>query len=339
MRHSYRVFRERVGRLANGLARLGVKAGDTVAVMDWDSHRYLECMFAVPMMGATLHTINVRLSPEQILYTMNHARDDVVLVNSEFVPMLENDCWASRQGCENPRWIDELPAKSRRRCCRSSASTRSCWPAASPLRLPGLRRKLGRDDVLHHRHHRPPQGRVFHPPATGAAHHGRVAIAITAAVTACWHPTTCTCRSRRCSTCTPGACRMWRPCWASSRSIPAATPRSPGGAVAQGEGHVLPLRADHPADGPPCQGGAEHDSVAGKSSSAAPRCRGAGRGGHEPGIDVYRRLRHVGNLPVLTLAQLQPQAKPWIWIDELELRIKAGTSDAAGGAAHRRCAR
>ena len=58
--------------------------GDTVAVMDWDGHRYLECFFAVPMMGAILHTINVRLSPEQILYTINHAEDDVILVHADF---------------------------------------------------------------------------------------------------------------------------------------------------------------------------------------------------------------------------------------------------------------
>jgi fatty-acyl-CoA synthase len=56
-------------------------------VMDWDSHRYLECMFAIPMIGAVLHTINIRLSADQILYTMNHADDKFVLVNSEFVPL------------------------------------------------------------------------------------------------------------------------------------------------------------------------------------------------------------------------------------------------------------
>ena len=88
-RMSYHEFGARVGRLACGLESLGVKAGDTVAVMDWDTHRYLECFFAVPMMGAVLHTINVRLSPEQILYTINHARDDVILVNAEFFPVLE----------------------------------------------------------------------------------------------------------------------------------------------------------------------------------------------------------------------------------------------------------
>lgn len=88
-RSTYRELRQRVKRLANALTKLGVKPGDTVAVMDWDSHRYLECFFAVPMIGAVLHTINVRLSPEQILYTIDHAEDDVLLVNTEFLPILE----------------------------------------------------------------------------------------------------------------------------------------------------------------------------------------------------------------------------------------------------------
>src|SRR5690606_15036833 len=87
LRYSYASFTERVARLANVLSEAGVRAGDTVAVMDWDSHRYLECMFAIPMLGAVLHTINIRLSPEQILYTMNHAEDRFVLVNSDFVPL------------------------------------------------------------------------------------------------------------------------------------------------------------------------------------------------------------------------------------------------------------
>lgn len=89
VRHNYREFHERVNRLAGALVKLGVKQGDTVAVMDWDSHRYLECFFAVPMIGAVLHTINVRLSPEQILYTIDHAEDDVLLINAEFLPILE----------------------------------------------------------------------------------------------------------------------------------------------------------------------------------------------------------------------------------------------------------
>lgn len=86
-RYSYLTLNERICRLANVLSEAGVKAGDTVAVMDWDSHRYLECMFAIPMIGAVIHTINVRLSPDQILFTMNHAEDRFVLVNSEFIPL------------------------------------------------------------------------------------------------------------------------------------------------------------------------------------------------------------------------------------------------------------
>ncbi len=89
VRYSYPTLLERVARLANVLTAAGVKAGDTVAVMDWDSHRYLECMFAIPMIGAVIHTINVRLSPEQILYTMNHADDKLVLVNHEFVGLYQ----------------------------------------------------------------------------------------------------------------------------------------------------------------------------------------------------------------------------------------------------------
>jgi fatty-acyl-CoA synthase len=93
-RYSYLTLNERICRLANVLTEAGVRAGDTVAVMDWDSHRYLECMFAIPMIGAVIHTINVRLSPDQILFTMNHAEDKFVLVNSEFLPLYK--CFESK---------------------------------------------------------------------------------------------------------------------------------------------------------------------------------------------------------------------------------------------------
>jgi fatty-acyl-CoA synthase len=88
IRHTYESFYQRVHRLARALENAGVKQGDTVAILDWDSHRYLECFFAIPMMGAVLHTVNIRLSPEQLVYTMNHAEDDVVLVFEDFLPMI-----------------------------------------------------------------------------------------------------------------------------------------------------------------------------------------------------------------------------------------------------------
>ncbi len=87
-RLTYREFGERVHRLGSALGGLGVRHGDVVAVMDWDSHRYLECFFGVPMSGAVLMTVNVRLSPEQVLYTLNHARAQVILCNTDFLPLL-----------------------------------------------------------------------------------------------------------------------------------------------------------------------------------------------------------------------------------------------------------
>ncbi len=87
-RHGYGEFRRRLGRLADSLAGLGVRPGSTVAFMDWDSHRYLEAFFAIPMLGAVLQTVNVRLSPEQILYTLDHAGAEVVFVHADFVPLL-----------------------------------------------------------------------------------------------------------------------------------------------------------------------------------------------------------------------------------------------------------
>src|SRR6516225_8980113 len=88
-RLTYRQLGERIGRLASALQKLGVKPGDTVGVLDWDSNRFLEAFFAIPMMGAVLQTVNVRLSPEQIAYTINHAEASTLLVNDEFVGLLE----------------------------------------------------------------------------------------------------------------------------------------------------------------------------------------------------------------------------------------------------------
>jgi fatty-acyl-CoA synthase len=89
-RYDYPMLRERIGRLGSALSRSGVKAGDTVAVMDWDSHRYLECYFAVPMLGAVLQTVNVRLSTEQIVYCLNHSEASLLICNLDFLPLFES---------------------------------------------------------------------------------------------------------------------------------------------------------------------------------------------------------------------------------------------------------
>ena len=88
-RYGYDAFQHRVGRLAAVLAAQGVRQGDVVAVMDWDSHRYLEAYFAIPMMGAVLQTVNVRLSHDQIAYTLNDTRPHAVIVHADFFADLE----------------------------------------------------------------------------------------------------------------------------------------------------------------------------------------------------------------------------------------------------------
>jgi acyl-CoA synthetase (AMP-forming)/AMP-acid ligase II len=89
LRHSYRELDVRIRKLAHVLTQLGIRSGDTVAVFDFDSHRYLECFFAIPMLGAVLQTVNWRLSAAQIAYTLNHAGAKLVLINAGFFPQLE----------------------------------------------------------------------------------------------------------------------------------------------------------------------------------------------------------------------------------------------------------
>jgi len=86
-RYSWSKLFDRVNGLSSGLASMGVTRGSTVAVVDVDTNRYLEAYYAIPMMGAVLHTVNVRLPPEQIAYTMAHAGDEFVLIRDEFLPM------------------------------------------------------------------------------------------------------------------------------------------------------------------------------------------------------------------------------------------------------------
>src|ERR1700722_7736303 len=87
-RYTYRELRERIGRLASGLQSKGGRRRAIVGRLGWDNHRYLESYFAIPMLGATLQTVNIRLSPEQVLFTLNHARPRLLLVNVEFLPLI-----------------------------------------------------------------------------------------------------------------------------------------------------------------------------------------------------------------------------------------------------------
>ena len=88
-RYTYADFHRRVHRLAHALTRLGIGRGDRVATFAWNTYRHLEIYFAAPCMGAVLHTLNIRLAPDQLIYIINHAEDRVIFVDASLVPLLE----------------------------------------------------------------------------------------------------------------------------------------------------------------------------------------------------------------------------------------------------------
>lgn len=88
-RFTYREWAKRTRKLSNALTQLGMEHGTKVGTFAWNHHRHLEAYFAVPCTGAILHMINIRLSPEHIIYIINHAEDEILLVDEEFFPHLE----------------------------------------------------------------------------------------------------------------------------------------------------------------------------------------------------------------------------------------------------------
>jgi fatty-acyl-CoA synthase len=89
-RYTYREYGERVRRLAAALLALGVRKGDRVGTLAWNQHRHLEAYFAIPSIGAVLHTLNLRLPPAHLAYIINHAGDRVILVDPDLLPLLES---------------------------------------------------------------------------------------------------------------------------------------------------------------------------------------------------------------------------------------------------------
>jgi fatty-acyl-CoA synthase len=91
-RYSYGDFTRRTRRLASGLVDLGLKSGDRVATLGWNHFRHLEAYFAIPLMGGILHTLNLRLFPDELAYIINHADDHAVLVDESLLPLWEKVC-------------------------------------------------------------------------------------------------------------------------------------------------------------------------------------------------------------------------------------------------------
>jgi acyl-CoA synthetase (AMP-forming)/AMP-acid ligase II len=88
-RASFAEVSERVDRLARALRGLGIEDGDRVGTFAWNNQRHLELYFAVPCIGAVLHTLNIRLFDDQLVYIVNHADDKVIFVDDSLVPLLD----------------------------------------------------------------------------------------------------------------------------------------------------------------------------------------------------------------------------------------------------------
>lgn len=88
--YTYTEFYKRCGQLANALTRLGIKDGERVATLAWNSYRHLELYFGVPCMSAVVHTLNLRLPPDQLKFIINHAEDQIICVDDSLLPLLDN---------------------------------------------------------------------------------------------------------------------------------------------------------------------------------------------------------------------------------------------------------
>ena len=86
--YTYGDFYERVLRLMGALKAAGVKPGDRVGTFAWNRYQHLELYFAVPCLGAVLHTLNIRLSTDQLTYLVNHAEDRMIFVDESLAEQL-----------------------------------------------------------------------------------------------------------------------------------------------------------------------------------------------------------------------------------------------------------
>ena len=207
-RATYAEVAERADRLASGAAVARRRsAGDRVATFSWNTQEHLEAYLAVPCMGAVLHTLNIRLFPEQLEYIVNHAEDRVVFVDASLVAGARASCAARL------RRRAALRGRRRRRRGRAAGrarATRSCWRAQEPgFDWPELDDRMAAGLCY-------TSGTTGNPKGVLYSHRSNVLHALghvpgrrarrLARATAC-------CRSSRCSTPTPGACPT-RPCMA-----------------------------------------------------------------------------------------------------------------------------
>ena len=171
-RRTYGEWAERTRRLAGVLDALGISADGRVGTFAWNTGRHLELYFAAPCSGRVLHTLNIRLFPDDVVYIANHAEDEVVFVDRSLLGVF----WPLVDRLETVKHVvvmddgagDELPDDPR------VHDYEALLAEAEPVDVPGdRRREPRRRDVLHERHHRPPEGRRLLAPLDRPALDGR----------------------------------------------------------------------------------------------------------------------------------------------------------------------
>ncbi len=167
-RYTYGEAERRSRRLARALLRLGIKPGDRVATLAWNTFRHFELYYAISGIGAVCHTINPRLFDDQIAYIVNHAADRLLFVDTTFLPTVE-------------RLAPRFPANCRIVVlCDAEAVPETglpvlpCYEALlaaeqDGVRLARIRRAQRRLAVLHLGHNRPSKGRALQPPLDSIA--------------------------------------------------------------------------------------------------------------------------------------------------------------------------
>ena len=313
----------------------GVRPGQTVAVMDWDTHRYLECFFAIPMMGAVLHTVNVRLSPEQILYTIDRRKTTSFLSTPSFCRswnrcgrrvepgkklVLLNDAPTPRDPTRLRGGIEALLAKSDPDCTfpeldETTQATTFYTTGTTGLPQGESVSAIGSLSCTRSRH-----GRRWPEPAT--------AVSIRAMYYASDADVSC-------SRLGPSLCRDDA---RGEADLPGPIPsRCPAQFRPPREGYLFALRADDLADILASAKKQAIDLTGWKGLvMVARRCPSA----CSPGAGGWRgpvhRLWHVRNRPILTLSHLKPHMEEWDTDRQAEARCKTGRTVPVCTASHRR---
>ena len=198
-RFTYAQFGRRVAQLANALRTLGVRPGDRVASFAWNGHRHLELYYAVPMIGAVLHTVNIRLFPDQAAFVLDHAGDKIVFYDGSLVKAVKAaaalDPAAGRTFVQMGTGAGSVRRRARLRDAHGGRDGR--------VRLAGRRRASRGDPVLHVGDDGRSERRPVLPPLDvhpRAGERARRRARASRSATAC-------CPSCRCSTSTRGARR------------------------------------------------------------------------------------------------------------------------------------